>query len=119
MQERRKHKRIQVRKGVVAILDDSGIPKISSLVDISRDGLAFSYYALEIQPADILDMDVLVIDSDIYLGSMKGKIISEDTVVNDVQIPAKTMKRYGVQFEPLTPSQARKLLLLQEQPPEK
>lgn len=107
-EERRRSSRIRVPKGVVAVSQDD-VLSISRLVDINLEGLAM------IQPVsggltnDLIELDILAMHEeegkDLYLSSIKARVISEKVVRGDTLNSSTDQKRYGLQFNDLSSNQ--------------
>lgn len=103
--ERRQYVRVPVKKGIVALLNLDEAPIITRLLDINSKGLAFSYTSLRKLPKVILDFDVLfshmTLGTDVYLGKIRGQIITAHDLVRRTQANTLMTRRYGVEFQEL------------------
>ncbi len=103
--ERRQCVRVPIKKGVVALLNLEDTPIITRLLDINSKGLAFSYTSLRKLPKIILDIDVLFphvsLETDIYLGKIRGRIITAHDLVRRAQTNTLVTRRYGLEFQEL------------------
>ncbi len=107
MVERRKNKRYKVQDNVFAILH-SHVIIVTSLIDISQDGLSFECLP-EVNeiPKNDGQLDIFFNDDDLYdfyLQNIPFETTSEIEVVNDYKNILK-MKRVGVKFGGISPKQ--------------
>jgi len=106
--ENRKYKRFKARKGAFAILwPDS--KKIGEIIDISSGGLAFYYFADENSLNGSEAVDVFWHDHSFYLSEIPCKTVYEVEIADELPSPPAAMRRIGVQFEDVTPSQLSQL----------
>ena len=111
MDERRKHKRFQVRNGAFVVLGTPPWPhstKVGQIVDMSMGGLAFSYIAEQEPSNGSFELCIFLADSSFHLRKIPFETIS-DLETDEVPFSSITMKRSGVQFGELTPNQISQL----------
>jgi hypothetical protein len=102
--ERRKHQRFQVQDGAFAVLTPD-FCNWSQIIDISRGGLAFCYTGLEQLPNASFALGISLADFGFYLGKVPFKAIWDFEIANEDACSFTTIRRCGVEFGKLTPSQ--------------
>ena len=109
--ERRKHRRFPVKYGAFAIFNPkSKSTKLGQIIDISRDGLAFSYFFdSEEWSEDISELDILFSEDNFYLANIPFETVSECVTADGLPCTPIIMKKRGVQFGKLTPYQISQL----------
>ena len=106
--EKRKHDRFKAQKETyVALMNDS--VKVGQIINISRDGLAFSYIANGPEITGWHNMSIFLSSSYFYLKDLRFKAISDFLIENNVQFSTVFMKQCGGQFGELTPTQITQL----------
>lgn len=105
--ERRKHERFEIWDEAFVLLGPDST-KLGRIIDISMGGLAFSHVGRASPPSALFELDMFLVDSDFYLDKMPYEIIS-DTKIRDSGFDSIAMRRCGVQFGNLTPSQISQL----------
>jgi hypothetical protein len=93
-EERRKHKRFQVRQGVLVGLAHSSV-QVGPVVDISMGGLAFHYVGKK-QPTNGSHLSLFSADDHFYLGNIKFKTVYDSVVAGEPD--SECMRRCGVEF---------------------
>ncbi len=106
--ERRKYKRFKVKKGAFAILWPHS-KKIGEIIDISRSGLAFCYFADENLPDESIAVDIFWHDHSFHLDNIPCKTVYENEIADEPPSTHATMKRIGVQFEDVIASKSSQL----------
>jgi len=106
--ESRKYKRFKVKKGAFAILWPHS-KKIGEIIDISRNGLAFSYFADENLPNRSTAVDIFWHDHSFYLDSIPCKTVYEIEIADEPPSTQSKMMRIGVQFEDVIASKSSQL----------
>lgn len=113
--ERRRSGRCLVDKSVAAVLKPNSPPIITPLLNISPEGLAFSYSGPDNIPDNIIELDILVHgdtdnDNDLFLGRLKGEVVSVTTLTEKQRGCNPTdNKCYSVKFKNLTAIQEKNL----------
>ncbi len=81
---------------------------IGQLMDISRSGLSIRYFAIEENLQDFSDLSIFSSDGDYNSEKIPIKIISD---IEREKSPSgkQTLRRYGIQFEKLTPEQTAEM----------
>ncbi|MEJ2690111.1 MAG: PilZ domain-containing protein [Deltaproteobacteria bacterium] len=102
-EDRRKAQRYLVKGRFVAVLSPNNILPYQVL-DISRNGLAFSYHGQQIWEDELLQLE-LHDDENIYLDKIPIRIVSDCPLDES----CKDLRRCGVQFGELTPTQKAQL----------
>ena len=110
--DRRSSKRFRAHDNVFAILHSDNII-VTSLIDISMDGLSFEYAPEdEDQPCRGYGLDVFFADDnlyDFYLQNVPFETISEIELKNDFPKSAIKIKRLSVKFGKLSSTQKSQL----------
>ena len=101
--EKRKFPRYIVKGRVIAKLSPNDIMPYQ-IIDISRNGLAFSYHGSEAWGDELLEL-MLFDDENFYLDKIPIRIISDSPLDESSQ----HLRRCGVQFGELTPNQKAQL----------
>ena len=106
--EKRKHNRLKTEKETyVALMNDS--VKVGQIINISKDGIAFSYIANGPGITGWHKMSIFLSGDHFYLKDLRFKAISDFLIENDVQFSTVFMKQCGGQFGQLTPAQITQL----------
>lgn len=134
MQERRKHKRYTVTRGVFAILRSetdylgniedmsmgeiaiavykAGPEKIGQIKNIGMGGLAFDYVEGNGRETGPLELDILMTEKGIYLHSIPHKIIMDTIMDDEINIDMVNMKRLSIMFTDLSKTHKESLTTL-------
>lgn len=108
--ERRRGARKNVKSGVVALLQSNNSVEIGNIIEVSEGGLSFFSTDCHVRMKQSLDMDILVIDENVFLEGIKSEVVS-DTATED--FPGnrnhQIINRYGVRFEGLQNYQLRQI----------
>ncbi|MBI5559239.1 MAG: PilZ domain-containing protein [Deltaproteobacteria bacterium] len=102
--ERRKNKRKKITSGIAALL----LPDKSQVVtidDVSPDGLSFICPECDLSVDGSVEMDVLIMDSDVFFPNVSCVVISKTVCGGSLNCAASAMKRCGVKFNALTPDE--------------
>ena len=104
VQDRRKHNRIMVKSGVVALLNHE-VYQIGELLDIGLGGLAMRYTGDELTLHHPFVLDVMIMgQDDVYLRRVPGKIICSSGV-DGLPNGARRLMRCGISFSLLSEDQ--------------
>jgi hypothetical protein len=108
--ERRRGQRKNVKSGIVALMQADNAVEIGSIIDVSEGGLSFFSNECHLRTEQSLNLDILVIDENIFLEGIKTEVVS-DTVTDDFPGSRNHLitNRYGVKFENLQNFQLRQL----------
>ena len=106
--ERRKYKRLQVKKGVFAVLSSNN-KKLGQIKDISEGGLAFQYIENGKTTEGLAEIDIFSTDSDFFLKKVPSEIISDSGVEEKVPFSSLRMKQFRIQFGKMTTAQLEQL----------
>ena len=109
--DRRRHKRFHVRDTAFVVFR-APWPRstsVAQIIDISMNGLAFSYIAGEKRSNSSSKLDILLGNRSFYLDKVPFKTISDCKAPNKVPLSSIEMRRCGVQFGKLTQEQVSKL----------
>ena len=112
IKERRQGVRKSVRSGIVALQDPNRPIEIGNVIDISPDGLSCILpKEVSIDKSSHVKMDILLINDNIFLEGVSTEVISDHVVSPSPmeQNNQVVLKRLGVKFNELEPSQARQL----------
>jgi hypothetical protein len=101
--ERRRHERFQV-KNPAFVFDSFRVGKI---VNLSMDGLAFTYDGREHWPQGIAALDLLI-DEEIFLNRLPVRVVSDLIIAEESRYQMVT-RQCGVQFGRLSSSQLHQL----------
>jgi hypothetical protein len=101
--ERRRHKRFQVKDSAFVF----EAFKVGKIVDISMDGLAFTYDGHEQWPEKEIDLDLLI-DDEIFLNQVPVRVVF-DLIIAENSRQGLVTRQCGVQFGRLTPYQVEQL----------
>jgi hypothetical protein len=103
--EYRRHRRLKVKKGAVAVLYDHHY-KIGPVIDIARGGLSFRYTYDDKKKLDpTCRLSVFITGEDFYLRSVPVKIIYDIDESNEMPLTAPRLKKCGVKFGRLSECQ--------------
>jgi hypothetical protein len=108
--ERRRGTRKNVKSGIVALMQPNNSVEIGNIIDVSEGGLSFFSTDCHVRMKQSLNMDILVIDKNIFLEGIKSELVS-DTVTEDFPGSRnhQIINRYGVKFDNLQNFQLRQL----------
>ena len=101
--ERRNYRRLPVRAGAIAALNDS---KLGTITDISRDGLAFRYidFGYEDKRDDLASAEACIVtDAGFALHNVPCKIILDDSIQPEYPFSSIRTKKCRLQFAEMTP----------------
>lgn len=106
--DKRKHTRFLAKELTFVKLGSEHEESIGQLVDISRSGLSIRYFAIEENLQGFSDLSIFSSDGDYSSEKIPIKIISD---IEREKSPSgkQTLRRYGIQFEKLTPEQTAEL----------
>jgi hypothetical protein len=106
--ENRKHTRFLAKELIFVKLRSEHEENIGQLMDISKSGLSIRYFATEEILQDFSDLSIFSSDGDYNSGKIPIKIISD---IEREKSPSgkQTLRRYGIQFEKLTPEQTAEM----------
>lgn len=102
-EEQRKSQRFIVKGRAVAVLSPNHILPYQ-ILDISRDGLAFNHYGPQKWDDELLQLQ-LYDDEELFLDKIPIRIVSDCPLDEST----RDLRRCGVQFGELTPSQKAQL----------
>ena len=106
--ERREHKRFVVREGVYALLKNDS-SKLGQIKNISRGGLAFSYIVNGEEMDESFKVDIFISGRGFCLKNIPSKKISDFHINNKLPFSTFAIRKVGVQFNNLDPSQKSQL----------
>jgi len=105
--EQRRHKRFQVRDDAFVLLGPDST-KLGRIIDISMRGLAFSHVGRAKPPGQFFELDIFLIDTDLYIDKIPFETISDFTTLEN-SFSSITLRRCGVEFGVLTHDQIAQL----------
>ena len=108
IQERRKHKRFDVKKGAFAV-SPPNYEKLGRIKNISRGGLAFQYKGNPETTRDSCELEIFSIVDDFYLRKLPVKTILDFEVRPQVPLNSLPTRQVGLEFKELNHHQ--KILL--------
>ena len=106
--ERRKHERLNIQNGAFVILP-SHEKKVGPIVDISPDGLTFTYHTSGDGSVMATQLDIFVAGSPVHMYTIPCKTISDFEIIDKTFIGPKEMRRCGIQFGDLPKNQISQL----------
>jgi urease alpha subunit len=106
--ENRKHTRFLAEQLTFVKFGSEHEENIGQLLDISRSGISIRYFATEEILQDFSNLSIFSSDGDYNSGKIPIKIISD---IEREKSPSgkQTLRRYGIQFEKLTPEQTAEM----------
>ena len=110
--ERRKYERLQIEHGAFVILP-SHDRKVGRIVNISPDGLAFTYHTSSEGSVMPTELDIFVAGSPIHMYTIPCRIISDFEIDSDIH-RSMIERRCGVQFGTLNKGQIFQLNYLMQ-----
>jgi hypothetical protein len=106
--EQRKHKRYMVKERAFAVLGPESV-RLCHLIDISRGGLSFRYFAEnEDMKDEITELDILC-GEEFYLEKIPARAVSDWQLPPDLPFGSLGMRRRGMQFGELTSTQLEQI----------
>ena len=105
--ERRKHKRFRVKVGIFAAFKPRWFRSmiLGEIVDIGRGGLALHYIPDTKQSNRPYKLRILLADGSFSISKIQARTISDFEIEKTFSFGSIPIKRCGVQFGDLTPSQ--------------
>ena len=105
--ERRKHKRYDVKEGAFAALPSNYL--VGQIKNISKGGISFTCLSSGKQKFNMPILEIFSKDNDFYLREIPFKIVSEIDVEDRVPSSSIQMKQIGGEFVNLTEDQKSQL----------
>ena len=106
--DKRKHTRFLAKELTFVKLVSEHKENVGQLMDISRSGLSIRYFTTADVLQDFSDLSIFSSDGDYNSGRIPIKIVSD--IERDKSPSGKqTLRRYGIQFDELTPEQIDEL----------
>ena len=105
--ERRKYPRFKARLGAFVLCSETNTI-LGQINDISLGGLSYHYFDGEEEFDAHLELDISHREQSYYLSNLKFKTIS-DVEVHREGLDSMTIRRKGVQFQNIAPSQVAEL----------
>lgn len=106
---RREHKRFQVIDFTFVKLRSKVNEDIGQLLDLSHGGLSLRYFATGKKPRNFSELDILLSGGDFAIKEILFITVSDIEMDNNSPLNTISFRRYGMQFEYLTPDQKFKL----------
>lgn len=107
--QKRTDKRYRVKDLTFVKLRSESEIEIGQLLDISKEGLAFRYFIDNKQSRSYYDLGLFLSGGGFSIDRIPFKAVSNIELANNSQFSTIILKRYGVQFEKLTPDQTNRL----------
>jgi len=107
--DRRKHKRFQVKNPTYVKLRSETVEDVGQLLDISKGGISIRYNANGDKLRHFSELVIFSSSSIFSIDSIPFRTISDTDLTGESPFTPKNIKRYGLQFVNLTPSQTSKL----------
>ena len=107
MAERRKYERLKIKGKAVAYYKTHS-PKVAEIIDISQQGLAFSYVGSTEPPNSSFEIDIVFPDRTDYVEGISCRSVSDCEIASGTGDCIGT-RRCGVQFGELTDDQRAKI----------
>ena len=101
--ERRKNGRFRAHEGTF-VSRRADVHKFWQIIDISKGGLSFRYIPFREDLKRSTELDILTRDTLFSLEKIPFRTVS-DSEINDESASSYTLRKHGVQFGALTPSQ--------------
>ena len=106
--DRRRHARYKVKKDAFAVIRTSD-NKLGRIRDVSKGGLSFEYI-MKGDPAEgPTELDIFTTDNDFYLKLLPVQVVLDSTLEPEHAFSSLEMRRLGVRFGDMTPTQMSKL----------
>lgn len=131
MAEKRQHKRYRADKSTFAVLRSrpadigpilnksmaevamavfrSKPVRMGRVIDISKDGLSFSYLETKLHPRQSLGLEILLADCGFYLVKIPFQVVSDIRMPHEIPKASIANWRCGVKFGALKQNQADRL----------
>jgi len=106
--ERRSHDRFQVQDGAYAVLRPQ-FTQLGPIIDINQEGLAFRYPVIGGVTSGSSELDIFLMGDGFYLEKVPFKAISDRKIAKKKTNGSVPMRRCGVKFGELRPSQFSQL----------
>ena len=107
--ERRKYKRLQIKDLAFAKLwsehKKEYVQDMGQMLDISQGGLSVRCSEKTDKTGEHPGLGIFLSGDDFSIDKMPFKIISDTEITNGSKFIKRTVRRYGLQFEELTPHQ--------------
>jgi hypothetical protein len=107
--ERRNHQRLSPRLLAFVAVGGPNKKKVAHIVDISRGGIAFDYITNGYRFNESDYLDIFSAEEGFYLKELPFTTVSDDEVLSEFPLSFITIKRCGIKFDTLTPSQVSQL----------
>lgn len=98
--ERRKNKRMNGLFGVAVI----NLESIAFLIDISVEGISFVCDSGRRLTGSVVDIDIVLLNHDLYLSNMRGKIVSGNYSCSSSENTPNEKERYYLKFADIDPA---------------
>ena len=131
--ERRQCRRFRVRERTFAVVRSAGSPamrniqrmnraeiavavfktkpaKMGQIIDLSSNGLAFSYFVIDENIEESNRLDILLAEDNFYLEDLHFITVREERLENEAPFNPIIMKLRGVRFVDLTEVQLKRLV---------
>jgi hypothetical protein len=107
--EKRKHIRYWVKDHILVNLRSETKSNYGQLLDISKGGLSFYYFANAKKPKNYSELGIFPSNDDFAIESIPCKTVSDTKMINESPFGTKILRRHSICFENLTPDQKGQL----------
>ena len=107
--QQRRHQRFRAKDLTFVKLSSEKQEDIGQLIDISKVGLSFRYFLNDERSHNYSNLGIFVSGGNFTIDAIPFKTVSDTELANGSPFSKINLRRYGVQFENLTPDQISKL----------
>ncbi|MBW1836873.1 MAG: PilZ domain-containing protein [Deltaproteobacteria bacterium] len=107
--DKRKHIRYWVKDHILVNLKSESKSNHGQLLDISKGGLAFYYFANAKKPKNYSELGIFPSNDDFAIARIPCKTVSDTKMINESPFGTKILRRHSIRFENLTPAQKIKM----------
>ena len=106
--DNREHNRYKVKDHIYVSLRSDFDEAVGQLLDISKGGLSVQYLATDEKSGDYSELGIFS-SVDLAMERIPFRTVSDTEIDSELKSGITKLKRYGLQFENLTPGQKTKL----------
>jgi hypothetical protein len=107
--DKRKYIRYCVKDHILVNLRSESKPNYGQLLDISKGGLSFYYFADAKKPKNYSELGIFPSNDDFAIERIPCKTVSDTNMIDESPFGTKILRRHSIRFEKLTPEQKSKL----------
>ena len=107
--DKRKDIRYWVKDHILVNLRSESKSNLGQLLDISKGGLAFYYFANAKKPKNYSELGIFPSNDDFAIARIPCKTVSDTKMINESPFGTKILRRHSIRFENLTPAQKIKM----------